>query len=58
MLQYVGDNRPEVRQAAAYGFGVLGKFGGPEFGPACAGKVEGSVTFPKVYIEAGLPFSI
>ncbi|KAJ8031234.1 Importin-5 [Holothuria leucospilota] len=40
MLQYVCDNRPEVRQAAAYGFGVLGKFGGPEFGPACAEGIK------------------
>ncbi|XP_071839523.1 importin-5-like [Apostichopus japonicus] len=38
--QYVCDNRPEVRQAAAYGFGMLGKYGGPDFAPACSGGIE------------------
>lgn len=27
---------PQVRQASAYGFGVIGQFGGPGFAPICA----------------------
>ncbi|KAI4504097.1 hypothetical protein M0802_000568 [Mischocyttarus mexicanus] len=36
MIQYVSDKSAEVRQAAAYGCGVLGQFGGEAFAPACA----------------------
>lgn len=36
MLQYVTDKSAEVRQAAAYGCGVLGQFGGEIFAQACA----------------------
>jgi len=32
----VGNKQGEVRQAAAYGCGVLGQFGGPKFAPVCA----------------------
>ena len=38
MLQYITDRSPEVRQAAAYGCGVMGKFGGPQFAQACLRK--------------------
>ncbi|XP_053959083.1 importin-5-like [Anastrepha ludens] len=36
LLQYVTDKSPEVRQAAAYGCGVLGQFGGEHFAVTCA----------------------
>ncbi|SPP83609.1 importin-5 [Drosophila guanche] len=36
LLQYVGDKSPEVRQAAAYGCGVLAQFGGEQFAVTCA----------------------
>ncbi|EFN77942.1 Importin-5 [Harpegnathos saltator] len=36
MIQYVSDKSAEVRQAAAYGCGVLGQFGGESFAQACA----------------------
>ncbi|XP_067614434.1 importin-5 [Eurosta solidaginis] len=36
LLQYVADKSPEVRQAAAYGCGVLGQFGGEHFAVTCA----------------------
>ncbi|XP_014231665.1 importin-5 [Trichogramma pretiosum] len=36
MIQYVTDKSAEVRQAAAYGCGVLGQYGGEAFAPACA----------------------
>ncbi|KAI5269261.1 Importin-5 [Manis pentadactyla] len=35
MLQYVCDNSPEVRQAAAYGLGVMAQFGGDNYRPFC-----------------------
>lgn len=38
MHQYVCDARTEVRQAAAYGFGMLGTYGGPDFAPACSSE--------------------
>lgn len=36
LLQYVLDKSPDVRQAAAYGCGVLGQFGGDQFAHTCA----------------------
>lgn len=36
MIQYVTDKKPEVRQAAAYGCGVIGQFAGEQFAMACA----------------------
>jgi len=36
MLHYASDGQPDVRQAAAYGLGVMGQHGGPEFAPVCA----------------------
>ena len=33
MLHYASDGQPDVRQAAAYGLGVMGQHGGPEFAP-------------------------
>ncbi|KAK7080859.1 Importin-5, partial [Halocaridina rubra] len=36
LLGFVTDKQGEVRQAAAYGCGVLGQFGGPGFATVCA----------------------
>ncbi|EDW13655.1 importin-5 [Drosophila mojavensis] len=36
LLKYVLDKSPDVRQAAAYGCGVLGQFGGDQFAHTCA----------------------
>uniref|UniRef100_A0A1L8DXF0 Putative karyopherin importin beta 3 n=4 Tax=Nyssomyia neivai TaxID=330878 RepID=A0A1L8DXF0_9DIPT len=36
MMQYVTDKQAEVRQAAAYGCGVIGQFAGEQFAMACA----------------------
>ncbi|GAB0100009.1 importin-5 [Sergentomyia squamirostris] len=36
IIQYVTDKKPEVRQAAAYGCGVMGQFAGEQFALACA----------------------
>jgi len=36
MLHYVTDPQPEVRQAAAYGCGVMGQHGGPNYASICA----------------------
>nr|CAG4640621.1 EOG090X00U8 [Eulimnadia texana] len=36
LLNALADKSPEVRQAAAYGWGVLGMCGGPVFAGACA----------------------
>ena len=36
MLQYVKDKQAEVRQAAIYGCGILGQFGGEQFAQTCA----------------------
>ncbi|KAG8452040.1 hypothetical protein GDO86_004004 [Hymenochirus boettgeri] len=35
LLQSVCDNSPEVRQAAAYGIGVMAQFGGDNYRPFC-----------------------
>ncbi|CAG9576082.1 unnamed protein product [Danaus chrysippus] len=39
MLNGLREPEPEVRQAAAYGCGVLAQFGGPNFAAACARAV-------------------
>lgn len=36
MLQYSKDKQSEVRQAAIYGCGILGQFGGEQFASTCA----------------------
>lgn len=36
LLEFVTDKQGEVRQAAAFGCGVLGQFAGPAFAPVCA----------------------
>ena len=35
MLHYVTDPQADVRQAAAYGLGVMGQYGGPNFAQIC-----------------------
>ena len=37
MLQALCDTSPEVRQAAAYGIGVMAQFGGESYRPFCTG---------------------
>jgi len=37
MVQYICDKQGEVRQAAAYGFGVMAQFGGQEYLQAYTG---------------------
>lgn len=39
MIQYTTDKVPEVRQAAVYGCGVLGQYGGEQFATTCAQMV-------------------
>jgi hypothetical protein len=36
MLNSLADKYPEVRQAAAYGFGIMGQKGGPVYAKHCA----------------------
>ena len=36
MIHDITSPQPEVRQAAAYGVGVMGQFGGPGFASLCA----------------------
>ncbi|XP_076324305.1 importin-5-like isoform X2 [Tachypleus tridentatus] len=39
MLDALASPNPEVRQAAAYGFGVMGQFAGEGFAKTCAGTI-------------------
>lgn len=39
MLRSITDKQPEVRQAAAYGIGVMAQFGGVGYAPMCAGSI-------------------
>lgn len=38
MMQALCDTSPEVRQAAAYGIGVMAQFGGESYRPFCTGE--------------------
>lgn len=38
MLQSLCDSSPEVRQAAAYGVGVMAQYGGENYRPFCTGN--------------------
>lgn len=38
MLEYVCDTQPEIRQAAAYGVGVMAQFGTELYAATCAGN--------------------
>ncbi|EYB95314.1 hypothetical protein Y032_0161g3363 [Ancylostoma ceylanicum] len=40
MLKCLSDPMPEVRQAAAYGFGVMGELGGPEYQSAVSSALQ------------------
>ncbi|VDO30364.1 unnamed protein product [Onchocerca flexuosa] len=39
MLAALSDEYPEVRQSAAYGFGVMGQYGSSSYAQACAGAL-------------------
>ena len=41
MLQSLTDSVPEVRQAAAYGVGVMAQFGGANYCKFCTGEENG-----------------
>lgn len=43
LLHFITSPQPEVRQAAAYGAGVMGQFGGPAFASLCASAMPGLV---------------
>jgi len=43
MLQYICDKQGEVRQAAAYGIGVMAQFGGQDYVQAYTGRY---ISFP------------
>lgn len=47
-------NHAEIRQAAAYGWGVLGKFGGEVYAQTCSGKSPNS--FQLISIESSFSF--
>lgn len=38
MLQSLGDSSPEIRQAAAYGVGVMAQYGGENYRSFCTGN--------------------
>lgn len=40
MLKALVDNYPEVRQAAAYGFGIMGLKGGTQYAQHCANVLK------------------
>lgn len=40
MLQSLCDTSPEVRQAAAYGVGVMAQYGGESYRPFCTGTAR------------------
>ncbi|RCN53694.1 hypothetical protein ANCCAN_00188 [Ancylostoma caninum] len=40
MMKCLSDENPEVRQAAAYGFGVMGQYGGKEYLHTLAHAIE------------------
>lgn len=40
MMQSLCDTSPEVRQAAAYGVGVMAQFGGENYRPAFTGGMS------------------
>lgn len=44
MLQSLCDTSPEVRQAAAYGVGVMAQYGGETYRPFCTGMSDGRFT--------------
>lgn len=43
MMSFLSDKQPELRQASAYGIGVMAKFGGEVYAATCAGKIQGFV---------------
>lgn len=39
LMGFICDKQPELRQAAAYGIGVMAKFGGDVYASTCAGNI-------------------
>lgn len=39
-MGFICDKQPELRQAAAYGVGVMAKFGGEVYASTCAGNIN------------------
>lgn len=53
MMQSLCDTSPEVRQAAAYGVGVMAQFGGENYRPAFTGGMSFvALVDDKLYILA------
>ena len=40
LMEYVHDKQPEIRQAAAYGVGVMAQFGTEVYAGTCAGMYD------------------
>ena len=40
LMEYVHDKQPEIRQAAAYGVGVMAQFGTEVYAGTCAGMYK------------------
>jgi len=53
MIQALSDSAPELRQAAAYGFGVMGMLGGNLYAQACAREFSVSTWFSLSFYEFG-----
>lgn len=51
MLQSLGDLRPEVRQAAAYGVGVMAQCGGDNYSQYCTGGTPSRFVYPSIYLH-------
>ena len=49
MLQSLCDTSPEVRQAAAYGVGVMAQYGGESYRPFCTGTDKPPVRYGSTY---------
>ena len=51
LVSSITDKHPEVRQAASYGIGVMGQFGGDVYADACAG-MKNIMTMKATYTKA------
>lgn len=57
MLQSLCDSSPEVRQAAAYGVGVMAQYGGENYRPFCTGTAWNCPSGNHVTFD-GLPVAV
>lgn len=55
MIEAITDKTPEVRQAAAYGVGVIGQFGGETYADVCAGENVNLMTLDVILLLNGKP---